>query len=96
MTMEKSALAVEGGGCTPTPYYPITITDKVAMYALAKPERADTFTLFHLYPICTPWFCTTIPRPALSVELISGLHSFEGDFSLRGEGSADLPLISKS
>ncbi len=51
--MEKSALADEGGRCTPTPSYPITFTYKVAVYAPA--ERADTLPLFHLYPICTPW-----------------------------------------
>jgi hypothetical protein len=47
--MEKSALAGEGGGCTPTPFQPITITYKVAVYDPA--ERADTLPLFHLYPI---------------------------------------------
>jgi hypothetical protein len=32
--MEKSALAGEGGGgCTPTPFQPINITYKVAVYA---------------------------------------------------------------
>jgi hypothetical protein len=45
--MEKSALAGEGGGCTPTPFQPITITYKVAVYAPA--ERANTLNLFHLY-----------------------------------------------
>ncbi len=45
--MEKSALAGEGGGCTPTPFQPIAITYKVAVYAPA--EWADTLTLFHLY-----------------------------------------------
>ncbi len=45
--VEISALAGEGGGCTPTPFRPITITYKVAVYAPAK--WADTFTLFHLY-----------------------------------------------
>jgi hypothetical protein len=45
--MEKSALAGEGGGCTPTPFQPITITYKVAVYAPA--ERADALKLFHLY-----------------------------------------------
>jgi hypothetical protein len=40
ITMEKSALAGEGGGCTPTPFQPVTITCKVAVYATA--ERADT------------------------------------------------------
>ncbi len=49
--IEKSALAGEGGGCTATPFQPITITYKVAVYAPA--ERTDTLPLFHLYPICT-------------------------------------------
>ncbi len=40
--IEKSALAGEGGGCTP-----ITITYKVAVYAPV--EWAETLTLFHLY-----------------------------------------------
>ncbi len=48
--MEKSALAGEGGGCTPTPFRPITITYKVAVYAPA--ERADALPVFHLYPVC--------------------------------------------
>jgi hypothetical protein len=43
--MEKSALAVEGGGCTPTPFHPITITYKVAVYAPA--ERADEIHSFY-------------------------------------------------
>ncbi len=45
--MEKSALAGEGGGCTPIPFQPITITYKVAVYAPA--EWADTLTLFRIY-----------------------------------------------
>jgi hypothetical protein len=45
--MEKSALAGEGGGCTPTPF--ITITYKVAVYASA--EWADTLPLFHFYTL---------------------------------------------
>jgi hypothetical protein len=49
--MEKSALAGEGWRYTPTPFQPITITYKVAVYAPA--ERADTLPLFHLYPIRT-------------------------------------------
>ncbi len=38
--MENSALAGEGGGCTPTPFHStvFTITSKVAVYA----ERVDT------------------------------------------------------
>jgi hypothetical protein len=52
--MEKSALAGEGGGCTPTPFHSVTITYKVAVYAPA--ERADKPPLFHLYPICTLCF----------------------------------------
>jgi hypothetical protein len=51
--MEKSPLAGEVGGCTPTTGQHITITYKVAVYTPA--ERADTFPLFHLYPICTLW-----------------------------------------
>ncbi len=47
--MEKSALAGEGGGCTPTPFHSVTITYKVAVYAPA--ERADKPPLFHLYPM---------------------------------------------
>jgi hypothetical protein len=50
ITMEKSALAGEGWGCTPTPLQPITITYTVAVYAPA--ERTDTLPLFHLYPMC--------------------------------------------
>ncbi len=45
--MEKSALAGEGGGCTPTPFQPITITFKVAVYS--PTERADTLPVCHLY-----------------------------------------------
>jgi hypothetical protein len=54
--LEKSALADEGGGCTPTPFRPIIITYKVAVYAPA--ERTDTPPLFNLYPIGTLWFYT--------------------------------------
>ncbi len=43
-----------GGGCTPTPFHPFTMTYKVAVYAPA--ERVDTLSLFHLYPICTLWW----------------------------------------
>jgi hypothetical protein len=46
--METSALACEDGGCTPTPFQPITIMYKGAVYAPG--ERADTLLLFHLYP----------------------------------------------
>ncbi len=42
----KFGLAGEGGGCTPTPFYYIYITSKVAVYDPA--EWADTLTLFHL------------------------------------------------
>jgi hypothetical protein len=45
--MEKSALAGEGGLCTPAPFQPMTITYKVAEYATA--EWADTLNLFPLY-----------------------------------------------
>jgi hypothetical protein len=47
---EKSAQPGECGGCTPTPFHYIysTITDKVVVYAPA--ERADTLSLFLLYP----------------------------------------------
>jgi hypothetical protein len=41
--MEKSAQAGDSGGCTLTPFQPITITYKVAVYAPA--ERADTLNL---------------------------------------------------
>jgi hypothetical protein len=46
--MEKSALACEGGGCTPPPFTLFTLIYKVAVYAPA--QRAD-----NLYPICTLW-----------------------------------------
>jgi hypothetical protein len=49
--MEKSALAGEGGWCTPTHFHPITITYRVAVYA----QWADTLPLFRLYPVCTLW-----------------------------------------
>ncbi len=47
------------GGARPTPFTIVTIKYKVAVYPLA--ERADTFTLFHLYTylLCAPpitWF----------------------------------------
>jgi hypothetical protein len=54
--MEKSALAGEGGGCTPTPFQPNSITYKVAVYA--SDERADTLPLFHRYPIPVCTRCT--------------------------------------
>jgi hypothetical protein len=47
--MEKLAQSGEGWGCTPTPFYYIyTIIYEVVVYAPA--ERADTLTLFHLFP----------------------------------------------
>jgi hypothetical protein len=48
--MEKSALAVEDQGCTPTVFHStvFTITYKLAVYSPA--ERANTLPLFHLYP----------------------------------------------
>jgi hypothetical protein len=50
--MEKLAQAGEGGGALPTLFTLFTITYKVAVYASA--ERADTLTLFHLYPYVYP------------------------------------------
>jgi hypothetical protein len=47
------ALAGDGGGCTPTPFQPITIMYKIAVHAPA--ERADTIPLYTLYPIFTLW-----------------------------------------
>jgi hypothetical protein len=47
--IEKSALA----GARPPPFTLVTITYKVAVYALA--ERADTLPLFHLYPLYYMW-----------------------------------------
>ncbi len=47
--MEKLAHAGEGGGSTPTPFQPITITYNVAVYAPA--ESADTLPVFHLYTL---------------------------------------------
>jgi hypothetical protein len=38
---------VRVGGSRPRPFTPVTITNKVAVYAPA--ERADTLPLFHLY-----------------------------------------------
>jgi hypothetical protein len=35
IVMEKLALVGEGGGCTPAPFQPITITYKAALYAAA-------------------------------------------------------------
>jgi hypothetical protein len=49
--MEKSALAGDGRGCTPTPLQPFTIMFKVAVYRYAPAERSDTLPVFHLYPI---------------------------------------------
>jgi hypothetical protein len=47
------------GNLSPGPFQPITITNKVALYA-----PAETLPLFHLYSICTLWswisnFCLT-------------------------------------
>jgi hypothetical protein len=71
--MEKSALAGEGRGCTPTPLQStvITITYKVAVFAPA--ERAEPLHLFHLYPymysVMPPTEYTEWQRP------LSGAHS---------------------
>jgi hypothetical protein len=43
----KSALTGEGGGCTPTPFQPISITYKVVVYTLLLRGRY----LFYLYPL---------------------------------------------
>jgi hypothetical protein len=51
--MEKSALAGDVWGCTPTSFQPITITYNVAVYPPV--ERADTLPLLLLSPICTLW-----------------------------------------
>jgi len=58
---ENVAQAGEGGvrGAHPTPFTIVTIKYKVAVYLPA--ERADIFTLFHLYTylLCAPpftWF----------------------------------------
>ncbi len=45
--MEKSALAGESGGCTPTHFQHTTITYEVAVYAPA--EGADPLPLFHYF-----------------------------------------------
>jgi hypothetical protein len=46
--MEKSALAGEGGGCTPLPFH--SSNPHVQSFAVYTPaERADTLNLFHLY-----------------------------------------------
>ncbi len=42
----KLARAGRGGGARPPPFLTFTITNKVAVYALA--EWADTLTLIHL------------------------------------------------
>ncbi len=54
--MEKSALAGEGGGCTPTSFTLVTLTYKVAVQ-YASAERADTLNLYSissllLYVLC--------------------------------------------
>jgi hypothetical protein len=58
--MEKSALADEGGGCTPTPFQPITIMYKVAIYAPAEREcRYTPFFISTIYVLCAPHFSIT-------------------------------------
>jgi hypothetical protein len=64
--MEKSALAGEGGGCTPTPFHSITIMYIVAVYAPA--ERADTIHVFHLYPYMYSVGLTTAGGSVRSVQ----------------------------
>jgi hypothetical protein len=46
--MVKSAQLGEGGGARPTPFTLSTIMSKVVVYSPA--ERADTLSLFLLYP----------------------------------------------
>jgi hypothetical protein len=41
------------GGARPPPFTLFSFTYKVAVYASA--ERADTLSVFHLYPMCTLW-----------------------------------------
>ncbi len=53
--MEKSALTGKGGGCTPTPFQPITITYKVAVYAQAAWEDKH-YPSFISTTVCTLWW----------------------------------------
>ncbi len=48
--MKKSALAGEGGGCTPTPFHSSYHHVQSCSVRYAPAERSDTLTLFHLYP----------------------------------------------
>jgi hypothetical protein len=54
--IEKSAQADEGGGCTPTPFQPITYHAQKLQCTLLLRGQIDTLPLFHLFPICTLWF----------------------------------------
>jgi hypothetical protein len=73
--MEKIAHAGEGGGSTPTPFQPITITYNVAVYAPA--ERADTLPVFHL---CTLW--DSPPKNCLVIFLRSIFCIFLSGFKI--------------
>jgi hypothetical protein len=50
--MEKSSLAGEGGGCTPTPFQPITITYKVQCALLLKGQILSLYFISTLYVLC--------------------------------------------
>ncbi len=65
---------------TPTPFQPITIMYKGAVYAPG--EREDTLPLFHLYPysICTLWCaCSMNSYNVLAIEsLVSDIPAGDG------------------
>jgi hypothetical protein len=67
--MKKSALAGESGRCTPTPFQPITITYKVAVYCtlLLRTPRLST--------LLSELRCTLMSHPLHPIELL--LHTNE-------------------
>jgi hypothetical protein len=76
--MEKSALADEGGGCTPTPFQPITIMYKVEVYATA--ERASRYTpsissLSYMYSVVLAFPSLALKYLTCTVALASVYHN---------------------
>ncbi len=53
--MEKSALAVEGGGCTPTPFHS-SYHHVQSCSVRSSWKGRDTLPVFHLYPLRILWW----------------------------------------
>jgi len=84
--MKKSALAGEGGGCTPIPFQPFPITYTKLQYALLLTrEYADILPLFHLCPI---WYSVGVNRDILLEPLTAHLTTQWEEATISGPSVA--------